>query len=79
MISLDRLVFKAILRYHAAFVYEFSSSTQKIFLNGILDGNQAAAAYRGTSESITIGRTDEYVEGSCYFNGNAILSNRVSL
>ena len=50
--------------YHVAFVYDFSSSNQIIYLNGVLDGIKGfAQAYQGTSGSINIGRTAAYFSG----------------
>lgn len=43
--------------YHVAFVYDYSSSTQQIYLNGIQDGNRSSSPYQCTSGSIVIGKT----------------------
>ena len=55
--------------YHAAFVYDYSLSVQKIYLNGQLDGNRSSSAYQGTSGPILIGRTDQNPGSPDYFPG----------
>lgn len=41
--------------YHAAFVYDYSTSRQSVYLNGFLEGNRTSGVYQGTTGSITIG------------------------
>lgn len=56
--------------YHAAFVYNYLSSTQQIYLNGKLDGNRSSSTYKGTSGSIVIGQTSQSASnGPQYFSG----------
>jgi hypothetical protein len=55
--------------YHAAFVYDYPSSTQKIYLNGKLDGSRSSSPYRGTSGAIVIGKTEQVLGVSNYFSG----------
>ena len=53
--------------YHVAFVYDNASTTQKIYLNGILDRSRSgASSYQGTSGSILIGST---LVSFSYFSG----------
>jgi hypothetical protein len=44
--------------YHVAFVFDNSSLTKKIYLNGILDGSQNSSYYRGLNGSIVIGKVE---------------------
>jgi hypothetical protein len=55
--------------YHVAFVYDYSSSTQKIYLNGILDSSRSSSPYQGTSGSIAIGKTEQIPGTPNYFFG----------
>jgi hypothetical protein len=55
--------------YHVAFVYDLPSSTQKIYLNGKLDGNRSSFPYQGTSGSIVIGKTEQILNYPNYFSG----------
>ena len=55
--------------YHAAFVYDYSLSTQYIYLNGYLDSNRASSSYKGMSGSITIGMTQQDSVHQFYFPG----------
>ena len=43
--------------YHVALVYDYSLSTQYIYLNGYLDSNRPSSPYKGMSGFINIGRT----------------------
>jgi hypothetical protein len=56
--------------YHAAFVYDYSTSQQKIYLNGVLDAIRTSSGpYLGTSGAIVIGKTEQVSGGPNYFNG----------
>jgi hypothetical protein len=55
--------------YHVAFVFDYSLLTKKIYLNGILDGNQNSSYYQGLNGSIVIGKTEEVPGYSQYFSG----------
>ena len=55
--------------YHVAFVYDYPSLTQMIYLNGRLDGSHSSSGpYKGISGDITIGRTDSKLTPE-YFDG----------
>ena len=41
--------------HHAAFVYDYSTSRQTLYLNGLLEGNRTSGFYQGISGPITIG------------------------
>jgi hypothetical protein len=45
--------------YHAAFVYDYSTSVQSIYLNGFLEGNRTSSHYQGNSGPITIGNAKD--------------------
>ncbi len=62
-------VLKTNIWYHAAFVYDYSSSTQTIYLNGQIDGNRSSAPYQGRSGSIVIGMTEQVPGAPEYFSG----------
>ena len=65
---MDSNVIQANTWYHVAFVYDYPSSTQMIYLNGVLGGNRSSGFYQAMSGAITIGR----VGGSSfpsYFDG----------
>ncbi len=55
--------------YHAAFVYDYPSSTQKIYLNGKLDGSRSSSPFQGTSGAIVIGKTEQILGVPNYFFG----------
>ena len=56
--------------YHVAFVYDYTLSTQMIYLNGKFDGNRTSAGpYQGLSGSIVIGKTEPAIGSSSYFSG----------
>ena len=56
--------------YHVAFVYNYSSSTQSIYLNGKLDSNRISdSAYKGSPGVIVIGKTEQVLGSPHYFNG----------
>ena len=55
--------------YHVAFVYDLTSSTQQIYLNGKLNGNRSSNSYQGTTGSIVIGKTEFTPGTSNYFYG----------
>ena len=55
--------------YHVAFVYDYPTSTQRIFLNGRLDGSRTSSAYQGTSGDIVIGKTEQVPGTPNYFSG----------
>lgn len=53
--------------YHVAFVYDYPTSRQSLYLNGILEGNRISGLYQGTSGPITIGSIKN--GGDYPFNG----------
>ncbi len=55
--------------YHAAFVYDYSNSTQRIYLNGEIDGTRASGPYKGISGSIVIGKSEQILGTPNYFSG----------
>ena len=56
--------------YHVAFVYDYSSSTQYIYRDGMLDGQRTSKSpYQGMSGSIDIGKVEIVPGGSYYFYG----------
>jgi hypothetical protein len=56
--------------YHAAFVYDYSSSRQSIYLNGILDGSRTSTGcFQGSAGSTLIGRVDTGYGTVDYFDG----------
>jgi len=56
--------------YHVAFVYDNSSSTQIIYLNGKLDSKRTSLGpYQGLSGEIVIGKTEQHPGIPHYFNG----------
>ena len=53
--------------YHVAYVYNLSSNTKSVYLNGILDGSTTAgSSYQGTSGAVTLGIA---LNSAGYFNG----------
>jgi hypothetical protein len=55
--------------YHVAFVYNYATQQQILYLNGVQDNIKSnAAAYQGTSGNISIGTTQLYLTTN-YFNG----------
>jgi hypothetical protein len=55
--------------YHVAFVYNYQTQQQILYINGVQDTNRSnAAAYQGTNGSIQIGATQVYLTTN-YFNG----------
>ncbi|CAF1344643.1 unnamed protein product [Didymodactylos carnosus] len=55
--------------YHVGFVYEYSTMTQSIYLNGVLDGSRSCGTYyKGTSGNLTIGTTNDSITTQ-YFSG----------
>ena len=55
--------------YHVAFVYNYPSRTQIVYLNGIQDGiKNSSGPYLGESGSINIGMANNYNYPVC-FNG----------
>ncbi|CAF1153593.1 unnamed protein product [Adineta steineri] len=55
--------------YHIAFVYDYSSKTQTIYLNGNQDASRSSAGpYLGMTGSITIGHLPN-IEGNTNFDG----------
>jgi hypothetical protein len=55
--------------YHVAFVYDYASSTQSIYLNGNLDSSRNSSSFKGLSGSIVIEKTEQDFGTSNYFNG----------
>ncbi|CAF0952846.1 unnamed protein product [Adineta steineri] len=55
--------------YHAAFVFNYLTSTRTIYLNGILDTSGSSSYYQGVSGSIVIGKTEENPGIPYYFAG----------
>lgn len=55
--------------YHVAFVYDYITSKQSIYLNGINIGIRSSAPYQGTSGDIVIGKTEQIPGAPNYFNG----------
>ena len=41
--------------YHAAFVYDYTTSIQSLYLNGLFQGSRTSGLYQGNTGSITIG------------------------
>lgn len=53
--------------YHAAFVYDYPSRTQRIYLNGVQDATRSVAGpYKGVSGALNIGAT---IGSTATFNG----------
>ena len=44
--------------YHVAFVYDYPTSKQKIYINGILDASRTSSPYQGIAGAIVIGKTE---------------------
>ncbi|CAF1591634.1 unnamed protein product [Didymodactylos carnosus] len=65
--------------YHVAYVYDYSSFTQRVYVLGVADGSKTnASAYTGQNGSITIGKT-QINTPSNYFNGlidNLVVTTR---
>lgn len=56
--------------YHVAFVYDYASLKQSIYLNGKLDSSQTSKGpYKGMLGSIVIGKTDQYTNPPYCFSG----------
>jgi hypothetical protein len=55
--------------YHVAFVYDYPSLTQTIYLNGKLEGNRSSSPYQGLSGAIVIGKTEQVPGYPDYFSG----------
>lgn len=55
--------------YHVAFVYDYPTSTQKIYLNGKLEGSRSSNPYQGLSGATVIGKTEQVPGTPNYFNG----------
>ena len=53
--------------YHVAFVYDYTTSRQSLYLNGILEGSRISGPYQGTTGPITIGLIKN--SGDYPFNG----------
>ncbi|CAF0899229.1 unnamed protein product [Rotaria sordida] len=52
--------------YHVAYVYDYSSRTQSIYLQGVLDGTKTSASpYQGQNGSISIGTS--YLSSSSFY------------
>ena len=54
---------------HVAFVYDYPSSTQIIYLNGRREGSRVSSPYQGTSGNIVIGKTEQVPGAPNYFSG----------
>ena len=70
MSGITALSSSVITWHHVAFVYDYTSMQQSIYLDGILDATTGASGiatdpYKGTSGAVTIGWTN----GSNYFSG----------
>ena len=53
--------------YHVAFVYDYSTSIQSVYLNGILENSRISNSYKGMSGHILIGAVDNGAR--YYFTG----------
>jgi len=60
--------------YHVAFVYNYASQTQIVYLNGLQDGKSTPRSYNGAPSNITIGRAKQTT--GTYFDG---LIDRISI
>jgi len=60
--------------YHVAFVYDYTSQTQIVYLNGLEDGRNTPRSYSGSPSNITIGRARQTT--GTYFDG---LIDRLSI
>ncbi|CAF4554820.1 unnamed protein product, partial [Rotaria magnacalcarata] len=54
---------------HAACVYDITTQTQQVYLNGVLDGSKSASPYQGSSGMLAIGMTYMPFPNNYYFNG----------
>jgi hypothetical protein len=54
---------------HVACVYDLSSTTQQLWLNGVLDATRTASPYQGSSGPTTIGMVSYPMPTNYYFNG----------
>lgn len=54
---------------HAAFVYDLPTSTQRVYLNGMLDAHRISSPYQGTSGDIVIGKTEHNPGNPIPFSG----------
>ena len=54
---------------HAAFVYDFPTSSQRVYLNGYLDGYRLSSPYQGTSGDTFIGKTEQNAGSPAFFAG----------
>jgi hypothetical protein len=55
--------------YHVAVVYDYLSSTQKIYLNGNLEGSRSSNPYQGMGGALVIGKAEEIPGSPSYFSG----------
>ena len=55
--------------YHVAFVYDYLTSTQALYLNGILEHSRASNPYQGTLGDIVIGAINNGPGNMVYFTG----------
>jgi hypothetical protein len=53
--------------YHVAFVYDYSTSTQYLYLNGLLEGSGSSGTYQGASRDMIIGAV--YTDPTDFFSG----------
>ena len=54
---------------HVACVYDLSTTTQQVWLNGVLDGSRTASPYLSSSGPTTIGMVSYPMPSNFYFNG----------
>lgn len=55
--------------HHAAFVYDLPTSTQRVYLNGMLDATRISSPYQGASGDTVIGKTEQSPGSSFPFSG----------
>lgn len=54
---------------HVACVYDIATGKQQVWLNGVVDGEQIASSYQGSSGVSTIGMVSYPMPTNYYFNG----------
>ncbi|CAF3071697.1 unnamed protein product [Rotaria sp. Silwood2] len=54
---------------HVACVYDITTQTQEVWLNGVLDGTRTSSPYQSSSGMLTIGMTYMPIPNNYYFNG----------
>lgn len=54
---------------HVGCMYDLSTGTQSVWLNGVVDGSRTVSAYQGVSTTTTIGMVSYPMPANYYFNG----------